>query len=361
MNTEVQDKPETALGLLPPLETALAVYSAPAGLDPYLAKIKEELDSFVPDVSTKKGRDAIASMAYKVAKGKVALDNIGRDLVAELKRQPGLVDAERKRMRDLMDRWKDDVRRPLTEWEEAEEARQQRHRDSIAEIQNAGRDLDGLGSEALGARLAEMEAISIDKAFEEFTADAAMAKDRTTKALRTALDARIKLEAEQLELSRLRAEAAAREQKEREERIAREAVERAQREAEAKAQAEREAAIRREQEAKAAAERRELELTLAAERAEHEKAEAIRRAQQTQADSERRAAEAVAAEQRRVAAETAAEVAEAKRREKDKTHKAATNRAALDAFIAGGLTEECARTAVTLIAKKSIPAVAITY
>ena len=36
-------------------------------------------------------------------------------------------------------------------------------------------------------------------------------------------------------------------------------------------------------------------------------------------------------------------------------------RAALDAFMAGGMTEECAKLAVTLIAKKAIPAVSITY
>ena len=37
----------TELIALPPKETALQVYSAPQGLDPYLAKIKEELDAFV--------------------------------------------------------------------------------------------------------------------------------------------------------------------------------------------------------------------------------------------------------------------------------------------------------------------------
>ncbi len=37
------------------------------------------------------------------------------------------------------------------------------------------------------------------------------------------------------------------------------------------------------------------------------------------------------------------------------------NRAALDAFVTGGMTEECAKLAVTLIAKKAIPAVSITY
>ena len=102
-------------------------------------------------------------------------------------------------------------------------------------------------------------------------------------------------------------------------------------------------------------------MKLQAERAEREKAEAIQREQQAKADAERREAEAVAAEQRRVAAIAEAEAKEAKRREADKAHKTAINRAALDAFVAGGMTEECAKLAVTLIAKKAIPAVSITY
>ena len=45
----------------------------------------------------------------------------------------------------------------------------------------------------------------------------------------------------------------------------------------------------------------------------------------------------------------------------DKAHKTAINRAALDAFVTGGMTEECAKLAVTLIAKKAIPAISISY
>lgn len=350
----------TDIVLLPPKETALQVYSAPQGLDPYLQKIKAELDAFVPDVSTKKGRDAIASIAYKVAKGKTALDNIGKDLVAELKDVPKKIDAERKRMRDLLDVWKDEVRKPLTDWEEAEEARQARHKTGIELIQQAAEAHDFTAC-TLRTTLAAIETQTIDSSWEEFEAEAHRAKAKTVEALQKAIAEREKHEAEQAELARLRAEAVAREQKEREERIARDAAERAQREAEAKAQAEREAVIRREQEAKAAADRRELELKLAAERAEREKAEAIQREQQAKADAERRAAEAVEAEKRRVAAQAAAEAAEVKRRERDKAHKAAINRAALDAFVSGGMTEECAKLAVTLIAKKSIPAVSIAY
>lgn len=351
----------TDLIALPPSETALQVYSTPMGLDPFLAQIKAELDAFVPDVTTKKGRDAIASIAYKVAKGKTALDNIGKDLVADLKDVPKKIDAERKRMRDLLDLWKDEVRAPLTAWEEAEEARKQEHQSCINRIQFFGQGFEGIDAETLKQRLSELEAIAIGDHLEEFEAEGHRAKAKALEALNAAIAAREKHEAEQAELARLRAEAAAREQKEREERIAREAAERVQREAEAKAQAEREAVLRREQETKAAAERRELELKLAAERAEREKAEAVQREQQAKADVERRAAAAVEEEQRRVAAQAAAEAAEAKRRERDKAYKAAINRAALEAFVQGGMTEECAKLAVTLIAKKSIPAVSIAY
>lgn len=351
----------TELIALPPKETALQVYTTPAGLDPYLAKIKDELDAFVPDVSTKKGRDAIASIAYRVAKGKTALDNIGKELVAELKDVPKKIDAERKRMRDLLDQWKDEVRAPLTAWEEAEAAREARHKAGIEWFQLRAKEHHDLDASELRATLAEVDARAVDEAWQEYEAEAHRAKARALEALTAALAAREKQEAEQAELAKLRAEAVAREQKEREERIAREAAERAQREAEAKAKAEREAAIKRKADAQAAAERRELELKLQAERAEREKAEAIQREQQAKAGAERQAAEAVAAEQRRVAAQAAADAKEAERRERDKAHKTAVNRAALDAFVTGGMTEECAKLAVTLIAKKAIPAVSISY
>lgn len=40
---------------------------------------------------------------------------------------------------------------------------------------------------------------------------------------------------------------------------------------------------------------------------------------------------------------------------------AGITRTALDAFVAGGMTEECAKLAVTLIAKKAIPSISISY
>lgn len=351
---------ENQVVAVPTKETALQVYSAANGLDPFLAKIREEIDGFTPDVSTRKGREAIASIAYKVARSKTALDNVGKELVAELKEVPKKIDAERKRMRDLLDSWQDEVRRPLTEWEQAEEVRKAKHQAGIDQI-NLRLECRDLDSAELKSNIAWLEGMAVGAEWEEFETEASRAKDKALAALRDALVVREKYEAEQAELERLRTEAAAREQKEREERIAREAAEAERLAAERRAQEERDAAARREAEAKAAAERRELEMKLAAERAEREALEAKQRAEQAERDAQARADAAAAAERQRQAEEQARIKAEAEAREANKAHQKAINNEALAAFIAGGMPEECAKQAITLIAKRCIPHITISY
>lgn len=345
--------------VLVPKENALQVYSADNGLDPYLQKIRAEIDSFVPDVSTRKGREAIASIAYKVARSKTALDAVGKELVAELKEVPKKIDAERKRMRDLLDAWQADVRRPLTEWEEAEAARVERIQAQVNRL--ADTDFTDMSAADIKASIDNLEDHVIDARYEEFEPEAHRVKAASLATLREALAARQKYEAEQAELERLRAEAAAREQKEREERIAREAAEAERLAAERRAQEERDAATRREAEAKAAAERRELELKLQAEQAEREKVEAQRRAEQAERDAQARAEAAAAAERQRQADEQARIEREAAAREADKAHKKAINNEALAALIAGGMPEECAKQAITLIAQRKVPHIVIQY
>lgn len=363
---------QTELAAVPPKESALQVFQAANGLDPYLRKIREEIDAFVPDVTTRKGREAIASIAYKVARSKTALDNVGKDLVAELKEIPKKVDAERKRMRDLLDAWQEEVRRPLNAWQAAEDDRIDKHNERLNWLKSLSDDLGSLASPQLNGLIAEAEGMQLGPHWEEFEAEAATAKDKVLAELRAALKKREALEYEQAELARLRAESEAREQKEREERIAREAADRARLEAEQKAQAEREAAQRRELEAKAAAERRELELKLQAEQAERARAqaEADRVAAEQRAEQERQAAarkaeqaaEQAREEERRRADAAAAEIVrQQEARERDEAHRRAINRAALDAFIAGGMPESCAKQAVTLIAQRKIPNIAISY
>lgn len=93
----------------------------PGGLDSILSEISERARSEVPDTSSAKGRAAVASLAHRVARSKTALDEAGKNLVAQWKNQSAAVDAERRRARDYLDSLRDDVRAPLTDWEQEQE------------------------------------------------------------------------------------------------------------------------------------------------------------------------------------------------------------------------------------------------
>ena len=338
--------------VIPTKETALTVYSADNGLDPYLQAIRTEIDSFTPDPTTKKGRDAIASIAHKVARSKTALDNLGKELVAELKELPKKIDAERKRMRDTLDAWKDEVRKPLTDWEEAEQARIDGHKAKIAEIHalTVGHET----SLSANTALATAAGIQLGSHWQEFEGEAAIAKANAITQLQQIAATLEKREAEAAELDRLRKEAEARAQVEREERIAREAAERAKREAEEAAERQRKEAEAAEARRKAEAERAELELKLRAEQAEA-------RARQAEADAKARAEQAAKAERDRIEAEAQAAERERIAREANRAHCAKVNREALAALVAEGLSEEDGKKALKAIAAGRVPCVSIAY
>lgn len=313
-----------------PKSNALAVFTEPAGLDPYLARIRQEIDALEPDISTPKGRAEIASLAFKVSRCKTALDGVGKELVAELKEVPKKVDAERKRMRDTLDAWRDEVRLPLTEYEEAERYRVAQHEADVKEIEDLGFiPPDARVSSAhLNRRLAELEAIDIGPAWQEFEARAARAKEAASNALRVRL-AEV-LEAEQEAAARRKAaeEAAEAERLEREARIAREAEARAA--------------------AAAAAEQ---------ERAEREHAAALAAAQKEfdeELERQERARLEEEAERLRLAAE-------AERLAANKNHRAKINRAARYALVDVGLSAGDATAVVRAIAAGRVPAVSICY
>lgn len=363
-------------------ENALEVFTAPKGLDPYIEQIKAEVRAFVPDTSTKKGRDAIASIAHKVAKSKTALDNAGKALVDRLKEQPKLVDAERKRMREELDALKDEVRKPLTEWEEHEESRKAGHEDAIERMKFLTTDSHILDADELRNCIGNIEDLKRD--WQQYEAEALRVKEASLTTLRNALAAREKYDAEQLELMRLRAEAADREERERQaqaerdriaaeekakadqaerERVAAEnariAAEqeaaRKQAEADAKAKAEIEAAERREREAKEAAERAE-----SARIAAEQKAEADRIAAEQRAEREKQ--EAIEAERRRVEAEQKRAAEEAEKREANKRHAAKINNLAVSGLMThANLSQDQAREVVTAIAKGLVANIKISY
>lgn len=357
---------------------APAIYVA-GGLQQFISLVKGEVEGEVPDLTTRKGRERIASLAAKVSKSKTAVEKPGRDYLRRLKEMPKVVEAELREFVTEMDKLRDETRRPLTEWEQAEAARIARHEQGVAAIKAEGTELGLLGAEDLLARIGRVEGVTLGPDWEEFAAEAGQVKDQVLAALREALAARQKYDAEQAELARLRREAEDRAEQDRI-RLAQEAAVEAERQRVAQEQqAEREAAARREQELieQAAAQEREaenqrLQLKLQAEQAERARiqAEADRVAAEQRMEQERQAAdrrqeeaaEQARQEERRRADAAAAEIVrQQEAREADKAHKAKINRAALEAFIAGGMPEACAKQAVTLIAQRKIPNIAISY
>lgn len=364
-------------------ENAPTIYVA-GGLNQFLEAVKAEVTGEVPDLATRKGRERIASLAAKVSKSKTAVEKPGRDYLRRLKEMPKVVEAELREFVTEMDALRDQVRQPLTEWQDAEDARVERHNSLIRHIEDCGLGLIGGQPQPFALLFRELEEkVIVDERFEEFEAEAHRAKATALAKLKASFDEHQKREAEQAELARHRAEAEARAQQERDAAIARAAAEKAQQEAAAAAQAERDAAARREQElkdqaaaqqraaeqaardAEAAAAQQALQLKLAAEQAEANRLAVIQQAEQDRIAAEKRQAEAVErarlAEIARVKAEADEIIRQQNAREADQAHKKAINRAALEAFIAGGMTEECAKQAITLIAQRKIPAVSISY
>lgn len=91
------------------------------GLDPYIEIIKAHVGDIVPDLSTKKGRDAIKSRAYWVAQKKTLIDKAGKEYAADLKSKIKPIDAERKRMRDILEALQADIKKSLLEWQAEED------------------------------------------------------------------------------------------------------------------------------------------------------------------------------------------------------------------------------------------------
>ena len=338
-----------------PKGDVLSVFTEPGAVDPILARIRQEIDAFTPpDVSTAKGRDEIKSFAFKITRSKTYLEKLGKELADEMKAVPKKIDASRKVVRDTLDQWSDEVRAPVTAWEEAEQARRDKHESLLAHVVAMADHMHGRSAEDLRGCLDAVNATKIGPHLDEYESDIAAAVERSRNALTLAIAEREKQEAEAAELARLRKEAEERAARDREEELQRKAAEDARIEAERKAAAEierREAAAKAEREAieakaladKEAAERREREQQAAIERAQREAAE-------TEARVKREAEEA-----------KAREADEARRREENRAHCAKINNAAVAAFVAGGIPEEHAKVAVMLIAKRAVPAVSISY
>ncbi|KII24011.1 hypothetical protein BTG57_10355 [Acinetobacter baumannii] len=321
----------------------VAAFAKRGGTDELYERIAQEVRSHVPDVSTKKGRDAIGSLALKISKSKTLIEKCGKELVAEQKAQIKVIDDDRISIVKKFDLLRDEVLAPRDAWEQAEKDRVAKHSQFISNIKVMYGLCFDLPSLEIKKAIDSLESLVVDSSLDECEQEAKLAKFETIEALRTALVAREKHEAEQAELERLRQAEILRQQQEREAQIAREAAEKATREAEEKARFE-------------------------AERVQREKAEAEQREARLKAEKEAaelRAQHAAEAERKRIEAEQAVKL-EAERqaeeaRQANQAHRKKICNEALKGLLALGIDEAKGKEILQAINKGLVPHVSINF
>jgi len=322
----------------------VAAFSKAGGTNELFERIAQEVRSHVPDVTTKKGRDAIGSLAMKISKSKTLIEKCGKELVAEQKAQIKVIDDDRISVVKKFDELRNEILAPRDAWEQAEKDRVAKHEGAIRAVRSLyDENTKNQEAHVIKGYIFDLEKLEIDSSYEEYEEQAKLAKFETLETLRKALVEREKYEAEQAELERLRQAEILRQQQEREAQIAREAAEKATREAEERARFE-------------------------AERVQREKVEAEQREARLKAEKEAaelRAVQAAENERKRIEAEQAAK-AEAERqaeiaRQANQAYKKKICNEALKGLLALGVDEAKGKEILQAINKGLVPHVSIKF
>ena len=302
-------EPTTELAAISAIQQIVpAEFFKAGGSEDILTKLETEVRARAAklDISTDFGRKEIASLAYKVARSKTALDKSGKDLTEDIRKQKEAIDAERRKVTERLDSLKEEVRKPLTDWEDAEKARVKGHEDTLADIAAAAALDRPLNLDEIEAKMAVVNLIC-DRDWEEFTVRAAGAKALAWSDLQNAAERARQAIAQREELERQHKEAEEKAIREREQA----AAEAATKEAERKAQ---EAADAAQRAAQAERERLEREVAEQAARAKQEEARRVAEAEAS-AERERQAERQRLEDLRQAELRRERDAADAKRRE----------------------------------------------
>ena len=334
--------PKTDLVVATEIQPAILFGDEHETLDGLLEKIKKEVSTIVPDITTAKGRKAITANVSRITKSKTLLDKVGKEYNAAQKELLKKFDTRRKHAFTFLENLQKEVREPLTEWEDKEKARIAKCEGVVDTLIKAGQDSENwmnLTIEELSDLLISVEEVTITKRLAEFEEEAEIAKKESIRKINNSIDSRNKYDSEQKELEKLRADATEAD------RIRFEADQRAETERVAQQKV-----IDANNETKAA-EQREVEAKKQA-AIDLEKAE-----EQRKIDVEK----AAQAERDHIEAERLKEEQAAKDREADKDHKKKINNEALTELLKCGIDEAQGKKIITAIAKNKIPNVKISY
>lgn len=334
MNAQIKD--------IPTVVTEIAEYSQTAAS---LSDLRHRFLGVAFNVSTTKGMDEAKKARQEVKGYRTALENKRKEIKAPALERCRLIDDEAKTITAALL----EIEEPIDQQIKAEEARKEAEKAAKAEaerqrvaairtqidtIKNHAAFAVGKSADAILKILSGVEGFEIGEDFQEFKPEAEQAKAETLDKIKALHEAQVQHESEQAriaaeraELTRLRAEAEARE---REAAAARAEQERKDREARAEQERkDREAreAVEREQAAKLAAERAAHEAELRKQREAQEAELKAQREAQAKADAEARAARE--AEEKRLAAERA-EIARQQAEAKTKADAEAEKKSAIE-------------------------------
>lgn len=288
-----------------------------------------------------------------------------------------MVDNSRKKAREYLDDLKDEVRKPLTDWEDKEKERIKNHKKNYAQlesfIENPIDITEDKLLEYLKSRLSELATIAVNKTWDEFEFKAKEMHEKAQIFLKGSIEKQEKIETDRKELARIKKSEEERLQKERNEKIAKEAAEKTRLEAEEKAKLEKERTDHEKIEAEQRIKKAESDKLAVIEKAKHDKikAEQDRVAAEKKAEQDKRDAaqlaeksrlDAIDAERKRVEAEEKQVKEESIKRENNIKHRKTINNSILMALSKEvDISSDVGKKIITAIVQDKVPNLKIFY
>lgn len=345
----------------------LAVVTNEDARTSFIDKLKKLISEQKPDTSTDKGRKEIASFAYKIARSKTAIDEAAKKSTEDMRAQINAVNETRNIVRKEIDELQALARKPLTDWENAEKARQERVEAIKQSIDSAKRDaiVTG-GAMAMKQAIEILQSLDLNTDFDQHESEIITnRRNIQIEECQALLEQIEQAERDALELEKLREEKRIREEKEVQERAEkkeRELKERQERERQEQEEHDRLAAEKRAAEEKENHARREKQIAEQAAAAERERIQ--READQRVKDAEEKARlakeEADRKEKARIDEENRI-AAEKLKRQQDIEHRSKIMTAAKEAIMKIGHDEEAAKNIIRAIVAGEIPNVVINF
>lgn len=170
-------------------------------VQPLIDFVKKEALSQVPDLTTKKGRDAIGTNARKVSSSKKLLEDAVKAATTDAQLIVDNGKSVKKHVAESLEQVRKDVLKPRDEWKAEQERIEQERISAIRERIN---NITALGNvtgkedkDELGIKIDAIKAMDVSDGFGELTQEAVQAKESAIQNLNDAVSAIIQKEIEE--------------------------------------------------------------------------------------------------------------------------------------------------------------------